>query len=105
MPRWNIGVPLDHGVGHATGASQHIFVEHPHGIHHVIIVRVDDVGAAVAVPRQMDLHHTVKRQCIQVLLGILPVIETADVDIVHVQQQVAAGLPCQLCNKFRFRNL
>ena len=55
------------------------------------IVGVDAVGAEIAVTREMELNDAVGGDGGQVRLGVPSVVEAADGEVVHVEQQAAVG--------------
>ena len=83
----------------------HVLIERPNRIHHVIIVRVDDMRAHIAMAGQVNLRHFIQRQGIDIDLWIEPVIIASDIHIVRIQQQMTAGLFCHLGDEYTFRNV
>src|SRR5262249_56162254 len=55
------------------------------------VVGVEQVGAPVAVTRQVHLPDPVGRQTLQVVLRTEAVVDAAHVDVVHVQEDAAVG--------------
>src|SRR5580704_2569818 len=94
-------VPFEQG-GNAADALVSVAIEIPNGVNHVIAVRIQNMGAFVGVASQMNLHNAVGGNTINVLLGVEPVIERADVDVVHVEQDSAVGFLGKLNQKVRF---
>ena len=72
----------------APGAA----VELPDRVDRVVAVGVDDVRALVRVAGQVVLHDAVGGDRVDVLVRVEAVVERADVDVVHVEQQAAVGL-------------
>lgn len=63
-------------------------------------MRVDNVAAAITVSGQMDLLDTLGRQRIDELVRIETMVETAHIDVIHVQQQQAIGALGDLVDEF-----
>ena len=66
---------------------------------------VEQVGAAVARPGDMDLDDPRRRERIDIGSRIEAVIGRADMDVVDVQQQPAAGILGQPPEKLPLRHL
>ncbi len=76
--RRNIVVSLDHG-GDGAEALHRCPVKIPDFDPDGMIVRVDDIGAHVAVAREVELHHRLYRHAIDEVQRVVAVIEGANV--------------------------
>src|SRR6185503_12672668 len=95
---WNVGVPFKQRRD-TTRQILSQLVETPDNRRHRLIVRIDQVLTTVGRACKMDLHDARVRQVTNVMLGIEPMVVTGYINIVHIQQQTAAGLPRQLRKK------
>src|SRR5262249_58362718 len=68
-----------------------------------VIVRVEKVGPLVRVPGKMELPDHSGCNTLQVGVRIEAVVPGADIDIVDVQENPAAGAPGDLGEKLPFR--
>ena len=75
--------------------------------------RVDDrrtvgvhlqIFGLVIMSGDMEIHHALGRQRLQKFLRIVAVIDAVDVDVVHVEQQVAVRLGQHRVDKLDFRH-
>src|SRR5712664_480161 len=88
----NVIVPFDQG-GNAPETAERGPVQLPDGIDYRSVVRVQHVAAVVAVAGQVELADAVHWNSGQVSVGIEAVVARAHVDVVHVEEEAAVGLP------------
>ena len=80
---------VDTGPKWATACA----IEVPYLVADGMVVGVDDVAFLVAMSGNMELHDAVARHAVQEIVGGEAVIEGADIDIVHIEQEPAVGAP------------
>ena len=78
-------------------------VKIPHGVDDVVVVGVDDVGADVRVPGEVDLHDALVGHALHERDRVEPVIVGGDEDVVHVEHQPDIGALDDLCDEFPLR--
>jgi hypothetical protein len=96
---WHVIVPFDQCRG-MTAPRDRLPVKLPHSASDGPAVIIDQEPGAIAIlvlgkAGEMELADMLKRKRADVGSGIETVIDRADVDIVHVEQQSAA---CTLCD-------
>ena len=101
--RRDAGIPLEQSRNPGRVALRPQ-IERPHRRRHRMIVRVDEVRPAVGEARQVDLDDMLGGQAIDVYTRVEAVIARADMDVIDVQQQSAAGRLGQGAEEFPFRN-
>ena len=70
----------------------------------MVVMRIDNVIAFIAMPGQMYLYHPLQRQRIQVGLRVQPVVIAGHIHIIHIQQQMAVGRVGHGSDKLRLGN-
>src|SRR5262245_61199965 len=90
LDRRDVVVPLDQGRDAAKPAYC-IAIEVPDLGADSSVVRVEQVGAAVAVTGQVDLTDPGGRKAREVVAGAEAVVHGADEHVVHVEQDAAVG--------------
>src|SRR5882672_1767194 len=78
----DVRIPFEQGRGIAAPAL-HFSVQVPDGIDDAAVVRVDAVRAVVRVAREVNLHHAIVRNGLEVLEGVEIVIAAGDVHVVY----------------------
>ena len=67
-------------------------IKFPNRIDHVVVMRIDEVRAAIGVAGQMELHDPLVRDVLDILARIEVVVHARNIDVVDVEQQSAIGL-------------
>src|ERR1700681_153292 len=101
LERRNIGVPLDQrrlGTEACDGGA----VERPYRKGDPRSVRIDEAVPTSVEPGQVNLAYRVPRNCRQISVRIEPVIDRVDVDIVDIEEELAAGTEGKGGNKIPF---
>ena len=104
VERRDIVVALDHGRDPAE-TLEGLDIEIPDILAHGMVVGVDDMGAHMAVAGHVELHHAVSRNAVEEGHGIIAMVEGADIDVVDVEQQPAAGAARQFGEEFPLGHL
>src|SRR3990167_10735151 len=91
--------------GNRAEVLKRALVELPDRVADRLIMGVDQIAAIVAVARQVQLAYALPRQAADKLPGIKTMVARTDVDIVDVQQQLAAALFAQRAEKLPFAEL
>ena len=86
----DVVVPLDHGRDGAE-ARNRVTIKVPNLVAYGMIMGVDDMAFFVAVAGDVELHHGIGRYAMQELVGGEAMIEGADIDVVHVEEEPATG--------------
>ena len=95
----DVVVALDHGRGRSKSPNG-LGVKRPYWVNNRMIVGVDDARAVMLMARKMDLANPLGRNAVEIAQWLEFVVEGADIDIVHIQQQVAVGAPRHFRQEF-----
>ena len=87
----DVAVPFEQGGG-AAGAGPGEAEQFPDFGPHRPVVGVDDVGAAILVAGEVHLDDALAREGVDIGDRVGAGVEAADIDVVDVEQQAAAGL-------------
>src|SRR5271167_1509564 len=79
-------------------------VQFPDRVGDVVVVGVEQVGAAGCVAGKVHLNNAMVRQVADIFDGIEIVIHTGDMDVVDVEQQAAIGFVGDAGQEFPFRH-
>src|SRR5664279_2167153 len=90
LERRDIGVPLDQRRP-GTEASDRVPIERPYRRGDPGAVGIDQAGPARIESGEVNLGHRVRGHCRDIGARIEPVIDRVDMDIVDVEEQLAAG--------------
>src|SRR5438132_3639248 len=90
LERRNIGVPFDQGRLGAEACDGGP-VELPYRRGDPGPVGIDEAVPARVEPGEVNLGHRIGRNCRQISARVEPVIDRVDVDIVDIEEQLAAG--------------
>ncbi|MCY1170909.1 hypothetical protein D9M73_109990 [compost metagenome] len=63
----------------------------PDRIGNRLVVRIDQALAPLAMAREMDLADAIDGDASQILIGVEAVIGSAHIDVVHIEEEIAAG--------------
>ena len=84
-------VPFQQG-GDAARELVRQAIKFPHRVNDVVVVRVNQVRLAIRMSREMELNNSLVRHVANKLFGIVVVVHTGDVNVVHIEQQAAIRL-------------
>src|SRR5262245_28749201 len=99
----DVPVPLEERRDIA-GARDGVTIELPDLRDRVVVMRVDDVRALIGVAREVVLGDARRIDRVEILPGIEPVVEGADVHVVDVEQHPAVGLLHEPTEKLPLRH-
>src|SRR5438093_11909181 len=104
----HVGVPIDQRR-HPAEERERLGIESPHVRCDARAVIVDEERSGVVEPPEgmtgeMDLAHCFRRQRCEIRRSPPAVVARADVKVVHIAQNAAAGSLCDLSKEFPFRD-
>ena len=70
-----------------------------------MVMRVDDVALLVAMTGNVELHHAIARHAVKEFVGGEAVVESADKDVVDVEQEPAIGASRHLAHELPLGHL
>jgi len=101
--RRNAIVPFQQRGG-AADQFHGVRVELPDRIEHRMIVRIENILLELRMPRDVNLSDPMRRDIVQVFVGIEIVVFRGDINVVHVEQNPAVGSLDHFGEKFPFRH-
>ena len=106
QPCGHVIVPFDETCHRPDGGEDGL-VERPDGVFHRRVMTVDEEARAEVIHRfamavKVDFAHGFERETRDIGVGIEIMVRRGDEDVIDVEQQVAAGPPCDLGQKGRF---
>ena len=89
----NSGMLSSHSISADTAPKRRAArsIERPHFVAHRMVVRIEQVGAVIAMPGEMVLHDALGRHRVDIVVGVEAMVERAHEDIVDVEQDSAVG--------------
>src|SRR5438270_2464892 len=105
LERRKVGIPLDQR-GHWTEASERRGVEFPDRLRNpgAVVVDQDIHVLGDVMTSQMDLADRFDRECLEIADRVEPEIPRADVNVVDVAENAAAGSTSDFGYELRLRN-